>query len=84
MFTSAKAKSRPRPCFIAWSIRTIANGSSRRAFFNGRHYWLETELTQLHHPGLPAGIVADPNSRAPAPRCAGRPRLRDIVLAQGL
>ena len=34
---SAKAKSRPRPCFIAWSIRTIANGSSRRAFFNGRH-----------------------------------------------
>jgi hypothetical protein len=46
--------------------------------------WLETELTQLHHPGLPAGIVADPNSRAPAPRCAGRPRLRDIVLAQGL
>src|SRR4029453_402413 len=35
MFTSAKAKSRPRPRFIAWSIQTIANGSSRRAFFNG-------------------------------------------------
>src|SRR5215831_11450725 len=35
MFTAAKAKSRPRPRFIAWSIQTIANGSSRRAFFNG-------------------------------------------------
>src|SRR5262249_52645909 len=35
MFTAAKAKSRPRPRFIAWSIQTMANGSSRRAFFNG-------------------------------------------------
>src|SRR5215471_8171904 len=34
-FTSAKAKSRPRPHFIPWSIQTMANGSRRRAFFNG-------------------------------------------------
>ena len=35
LFTSANAKSRPRPRLIAWSIQTIANGSSSLAFFRG-------------------------------------------------
>src|SRR4029434_3005378 len=58
MFTSAKAKSRPRPRFIAWSIQTIANGSSRRAFFNG-------PASTGSKPSLPTSCIT-PRFRPPA------------------